>query len=760
MSLLNTPLTNNFNYTWDAKYEKNKQDDVIFPTKLYNEYLSFSKSIINKTGNDFFNIISLLNPMKYLTNHIHPQTINGHNINDIIKYMIVKKKDSRNMIYNIFNKMVKHKANTILVYKFNDFLSILTYTIIRDILKNGDTILLISNNDKALDAILYYQKYVNNKFNPTKLTFILYNHNNDTNDAEHLAQNSDIEPINDISKINVNHKKDFVLIDISSYDIDESLNIINLSLSILNIGGSLVMYVNNIKNIHIFNLYSFIASYFKYSTITDTSIRYLYSSHKHYIIFSKYTKYAKLNTDYLPSTTSKEIKNMYRQYYEYITKVYIDKINLFQEINNLFINYDSKDVVTIMKNDLIESIDYATHNGLDMVDWIDAKEKQIYHNMTKSLYKNIDISINQLPQTNDDITINKYNRIDITKQYQKRIKLLYHVHELAYAYHEKESKELYTGLEKYINYRQKKLQKKLLYQHNIHINNNSVSRAWIKLYELYRETNFFDNLTKKSIKSFHICEAPGNFIASTIYYIDKNTDIQQYIWNAQTLYEGHVYDQYNFIKQTKDRWDFGKDGSGDLTKYDNFVHYVNKYKNSDMLVGDCGIGVTTNLDQLHDLANYQLLYALLIPRVGGNFIIKTHANNINLQFLSLVYIAQNKYNKLYIFKSSRNFWSSEIYLVGIGFRGINKNERNIIHDIAKNLDNGIKIFPINNIPESFIDTYEAIINKLINKYTYIKKFLVYLIRHPNNIDIFKKNIITAVDERNRKWIIKYMSNLK
>lgn len=59
---------------------------------------------------------------------------------------------------------------------------------------------------------------------------------------------------------------------------------------------------------------------------------------------------------------------------------------------------------------------------------------------------------------------------------------------------------LYKTFEKMINYNQKNLQKFLLTKYDINMNNRHVSRAWIKIYELYHETKFFDNLNKKYIK--------------------------------------------------------------------------------------------------------------------------------------------------------------------------------------------------------------------------------------------------------------------
>ena len=55
------------------------------------------------------------------------------------------------------------------------------------------------------------------------------------------------------------------------------------------------------------------------------------------------------------------------------------------------------------------------------------------------------------------------------------------------------------------------------------MNGRIVSRAWIKVYELYKSVNYFSNIESDTVNVFHICEAPGNFIISSLYYTQHNT---------------------------------------------------------------------------------------------------------------------------------------------------------------------------------------------------------------------------------------------
>lgn len=663
----------------------------------------------------------------------------------------------------------------------------------------------------------FINNYFLNK-NITMLIYPLKNEENITK-INNLAKNSDIDPIvldnimDNVYIKSINDKikdKDFVIID-SDIHIQElyytktnfvfqpMLGKLIIGLACLNKNGNMILRIWNITNKMVFNFILYLSTLFKNSFIhkqnfDDYAIQYdyyvfegyngnvdldkLYEINKNNHLYDSTNGYnyqianekeKKLFNDTYVSPNKPEkfldniidIQTDYTYYTDYIKNVYENKINFLEKINNLHINYNENAVKKILEYNLLYSINYAKKIGLEIVDWIDPqKNKQyFYHNLVNNLYKNIGsttILLEKNKNIDTKIKLELSKKLDFDKELHTKIKNLNYLHELSYAYHEKESKELFNGLVLYINFNQKKLEKMLLSKHNININNKYVSRAWTKLYELYAETHFFDNLNKNKISGFHICEAPGNFIMSTMYYLKKKTSVKEYIWNAQSLYEGNVYDHYKFIEKTKDKWDFGKDKSGDLTKYENLLYYIKKYKGVDILVGDCGIGVSTNLEELHDLANYQLIYSLLIPKKGGNFIIKTHANNINLQFLSLLYLVYIKYNKLYIFKSSQNFWSSEIYIVGIGFDGLSKEEEEIILQIGENLEKGIRLYPVEKISDEFIALYESIISKIIDRYTNIKKFLVYLIRNPDKIKTFKKNIVDAIDERNKKWIKQYI----
>ena len=90
-----------------------------------------------------------------------------------------------------------------------------------------------------------------------------------------------------------------------------------------------------------------------------------------------------------------------------------------------------------------------------------------------------------------------------------------------------------------------------------------------------------------------------------------------------------------------DNWDFGKDDTGNVMTYDNLKYYYDKYGGVDCVIGDCGVPWNSS-NSVKSLSVYQLLYGILIPRKGGNFIAKTFATNYDSHYLSLLYTAINR----------------------------------------------------------------------------------------------------------------------
>ena len=189
-----------------------------------------------------------------------------------------------------------------------------------------------------------------------------------------------------------------------------------------------------------------------------------------------------------------------------------------------------------------------------------------------------------------------------------------------------------------------------------------------------------------------------------------------------------------------------------MTKYDNIKYYYDKYKNADGLIGDCG--EAWSVDSKTNLSYYQLLYALLIPRKGGFFIIKMFAANFNDYYLAALRVIRSYYKKILIYKSNINFWSPEIYFIGKGFKGITEQEKDIIFDNIRN-----NKYMIGNVDYKFLGSYDNLMTNILNDHIESKKLLMFIADNKEKYDKLYPQICDIVRNKNVKYAKSYLTHL-
>jgi hypothetical protein len=76
-----------------------------------------------------------------------------------------------------------------------------------------------------------------------------------------------------------------------------------------------------------------------------------------------------------------------------------------------------------------------------------------------------------------------------------------------------------------------------------------VTNAWCKMFEILNTYPVVDP-SKKSVKSIHLCEAPGGFITSLNHYLKQHNRLVEFTWTATTLnpyYEGKNWKKFFWI---------------------------------------------------------------------------------------------------------------------------------------------------------------------------------------------------------------------
>ena len=88
------------------------------------------------------------------------------------------------------------------------------------------------------------------------------------------------------------------------------------------------------------------------------------------------------------------------------------------------------------------------------------------------------------------------------------------------------------------------------------LGDNSISQAWLKMYEIISECNIVPLNKIGTFKSFHYCEAPGTFINCLNNYVYTKSRFNKFEWMAQSLHPrlAKIKDAYGIIKRHPKNW--------------------------------------------------------------------------------------------------------------------------------------------------------------------------------------------------------------
>jgi len=213
----------------------------------------------------------------------------------------------------------------------------------------------------------------------------------------------------------------------------------------------------------------------------------------------------------------------------------------------------------------------------------------------------------------------------------------------------------------------------------------AISRSFYKLIEII---NFFELLEiykDMPLKSFHLAEGPGGFIEAMIYlrkkYINKD------VYYGMTLQSNSknipkwrkLLDKFRF--HTSIQIEHGIKKNGDILDADNYLHCMEKYKNSmDFVTGDGGFDFSVDYEkqELYSLKLIfaQIMYALTLQKKEGTFVLKIF-DIFYRPSIELIYILHSFYEKVTICKpKTSRFANSEKYIVCKGF--LYKNTESLI----------------------------------------------------------------------------------
>ncbi|XWV26025.1 putative FtsJ-like methyltransferase [Tupanvirus soda lake] len=295
-------------------------------------------------------------------------------------------------------------------------------------------------------------------------------------------------------------------------------------------------------------------------------------------------------------------------------------------------------------------------------------------------------------------------------------------------------------------------------------NAEMVSNAWIKMYEIL---NMFADLvpSTQTVKTFHLCEAPGAFIAATNHLLSNRN--QKLDWYAQTLKPTNIgsvtdaalEDRYGLIASYPDRWLFGDkkiDDSGNITHSVVIQYYASNplLKNIDFMTADAGLQCDpTELNEqeafLGKINMGQIICILACLPIGKSAIFKTFLPMSEPLTISMIYLVTHLFENVTIVKpSTSHSTNSEVYIVLQKYKGIDKNILEILYSMLDDVKITSKTLLFPKIDADFFKSYMGIVGQLIDRQisSLSRNYYYYY-----NIDQTTK-LISTVEKCTNEWL--------
>ena len=202
-----------------------------------------------------------------------------------------------------------------------------------------------------------------------------------------------------------------------------------------------------------------------------------------------------------------------------------------------------------------------------------------------------------------------------------------------------------------------------------------ISRAYFKMVELIHTFNLGID-SPHPIHSFHLAEGPGGFIEAVakLRLCPKDSYIGMTLLDTdanQTVPGWKKTDP--FLKEFSNvKIENGKDGTGNILSFNNFVYISETYGSSmDLITADGGFDFSNDYENqelnMIPLLYGQIIYALCMQKQGGCFVLKIF-DVFMQQTIDMLALLSSMYQRVYITKplTSRPA-NSEKYIVCKGF---------------------------------------------------------------------------------------------
>lgn len=207
-----------------------------------------------------------------------------------------------------------------------------------------------------------------------------------------------------------------------------------------------------------------------------------------------------------------------------------------------------------------------------------------------------------------------------------------------------------------------------------------VTNAWFKMFEILNYISFKSG--EESIKSFHLCEAPGAFISALNHYLDTKSrgTGAPLDWYAETLiHPGNALEiDKGLMAKYPERWLFGDKKNGDITDPINIrsFHRAGNVYNIVTADGAKDVGVDYNEQEI---INSKIILGEMITMLGtlkegGTFIIKLFTIHESITISVIYYLSCIFENVKLVKPHASKASNSEIYVVCEGYLLCDKDD--------------------------------------------------------------------------------------
>ena len=206
-----------------------------------------------------------------------------------------------------------------------------------------------------------------------------------------------------------------------------------------------------------------------------------------------------------------------------------------------------------------------------------------------------------------------------------------------------------------------------------------ISRSYYKLIEIIHYLNLLEDYENEILSTFHLAEGPGGFMEAIIWLRSKYNVSKKDSYYGMTLInqdDSNIpgWKKNEILKRHLNvQLITGKSKDGDLLKSENLqLCYDNYVSSMNIITGDGGFDFSVDFNKQEllscKLILAQILYAIIMQKKGGTFIIKFF-DIFYKPTCDMIYMLSCFYDKIFIMKpNTSRYANSERYVICKSFK--------------------------------------------------------------------------------------------